>query len=97
MLVGGDGGDFLYADAWAVKDDITCGDDMLTGGGGSDSLFGDYGTLGFDQLIFRLPGRGERGFDTFVFGNDSGRDQIADFQCATDPGDVSDTIRISTA
>jgi hypothetical protein len=97
VLVGGDGGDHLYGDAWVVKDDIACGDDTLTGGGGSDSLFGDYGTLAYDQLIFRLPGRGERGFDTFVFGNDSGRDQIEDFQCATDPGDVSDTIRVSTA
>ncbi len=87
-LAGGDGDDQLYGASGA--DDLTgdVGDDDLYGGSGSDLLAGDdgvdelYGGDG-DDLITGGAGddlmlRGEGGNDTYVFGANSGIDEVSD-------------------
>jgi Ca2+-binding RTX toxin-like protein len=79
-LNGGDGNDRL--EGGNGSDDLNGGKgkDVLIGGRGNDRLTGDNG----NDLL-----RGNVGDDTFVFGPNSGKDRIADF----DQG--SDTIEIS--
>ena len=92
-IAGGDGADQLFGEA---GDDIIGGqgdNDLVSGGDGNDRLYGDAGDdilgggngndwieggFGDDQLW------GDPGADTFAFAEDSGNDEILDFNGALD-------------
>ena len=90
MATIGGGGDGVLNGS-DIKDKIFggAGDDVIRGFGGNDKLSGDAGK---DRLVGgegddKLTGDGKDGgsfADTFVFGKDSGKDIITDFEVGKD-------------
>ena len=89
VAIGGQGDDAIYGN---IGDDILrggSGDDMLKGGAGADRVFAGNG----DDILSGDGGNdllaGGAGADVFVFGLESGRDIIRDFQSGLDDIDLS--------
>ena len=83
-LEGGAGQDILFGDAFAAGSqakalDVRGGDDFLIGGTGPDRMWGDFADV---------KGGVTGGHDAFIFGQDSGSDQVLDFEPGKDVLDI---------
>jgi Ca2+-binding RTX toxin-like protein len=83
-LEGGAGRDTLFGDAatagiGAEALGVRGGDDFVIGGAGGDLLWGDFADV---------DGRVTGGRDSFIFGEDSGADQVLDFEPGKDVLDI---------
>lgn len=67
ILQGGDDGDFILGDENRVTDNVRCGNDVLVGGAGDNSLASDLNPFRDDIDLTNVT----RGSDQFVFANNA--------------------------
>ena len=97
LLYGGQGNDIVYGNLGDDSLNGNLGNDILFGGQGNDVINGGdgadqiAGNQGDDTLV------GGGGADTFIFGFDTGNDQVSDFTAGTDSLQVSDGLTYTAA